>query len=82
MLRDMVSSIKWMDSHLKKYNSNQLKIYPNTPDYWILIEDEELMPNFELWLEKLKSIDKIQMAYVFPPEKAIKFTWVNLLQHL
>lgn len=60
------------------------KIYSGkpTPDYWILIEDEELMPNFELWLERLKSIDKIQTAYVFPPEKAIKFTWVNLLRHL
>jgi hypothetical protein len=53
-----------------------------TPDYWILIDDEELMPNFELWLEKLKSIDNIKTAYVFPPEKARKFTWVNLLRHL
>lgn len=53
-----------------------------TPDYWILIGDQELMPNFDQWLDQLKSIEKIQLAYVFPEELSEKFHWIYRLSHL
>ena len=53
-----------------------------SPDYWLIIGDSELMPSFDQWLNKLKSIDKIQMAYVYPEHLSEKFNWVYMLSHL
>ncbi len=53
-----------------------------SPDFWLIIGDSELMPSFDQWLNKLKSIDKIQMTYVYPEHLSEKFNWVYMLSHL
>lgn len=65
-------------------NGTNGKIYSQkpSPDYWIFIGDEELMPNIDEFLEKLRKIENIQMAHLVPSEISTKFKWVSELKHL
>ena len=53
-----------------------------TPDYWLLLRAADELGGTDDWINGLKTIQSIQMSYIFPIEKHAKLTWLRALSHL
>ncbi|MFZ9969977.1 MAG: hypothetical protein ACO3GK_01560 [Bacteroidia bacterium] len=62
--------------------SQQLYAGRPTPDFWLVVQEPESMGGIATWLEGIKSIPNVQMAYLFPAENHPKLSWLNNIRHL
>ena len=53
-----------------------------TPDYWLLLRAADELGGTNEWIDGLKTVQSIQMSYIFPIEKHAKLTWLRALSHL
>jgi hypothetical protein len=53
-----------------------------TPDFWLIVQESESMGGLSEWLEQLKRLNGVQMAYLFPSENHSKLAWLSQLRHL
>lgn len=53
-----------------------------TPDYLLIIEDNDNLLDFESYMGQLKRIKHFQMIFNYPNENKAKFVWLQELNHL
>ncbi len=61
---------------------NKLVMVRPTPDYLLIIDDNENILDLDFCMGRLKSIKHFQMVYSYPNENKAKFAWLQELNHL